>query len=185
MGQESAYWTKGIAITTSIGIGSISAYKWHHYVVRTQDPTVKESEVYDSFAIGKVTEADKTMSLITPFYTHSKVKNIGLWQDIFYDTKERYLYVIYNLKDSKGQYTKNVIEVFALEEIPASVHNNRPCYERIKAIEIDKSGTEYTKYEVESVGFDANRKLLMAVNIEGPEGSGLSDAIERITNMTF
>ena len=153
--------------------------------MRAATPVISASEVYEHFTIGKLSETEKTMTFITPFYTHSTIHNVKLCQDIFFDLKEKYLYVIYNLKDSSGNFTKNAIDVFALGEIPASVHNDLPCYESINTIYIDKSGGNYKTYEVESVCLDANRKMLMAVNIVGTEGSGLSDAIERITNITF
>lgn len=174
-------------VSTETSVGAISTYKAYHHLIRNQDAFSGKNKGYDRFTDITVLENDAKHAVSTTygesFYTRTQTHDIAEQQDIFYDKQTKHLFAIYNKKDAAGHLVINVIEIYDLGSTPTVYMNGCKCYEMIDKIVIDKSSNpEYTKYEVESIGLDANRKMLMACNIEG---NGVSDAIERITNITF
>lgn len=177
-------WNQKMKITTPTSVGAISYYSSYHHIVRVPSDVGGK----DKFAIGKIIENGNTgkMEYISYFYVDITFA-INHGQDIFYDRKKQLLFTPYSIKDSKKQLTINKIQVTNLVS-PYTTLNGHSVYAPMDIITVDKSGnSDFEKYEIESLGLDADRKIVMACNIKRKiEGKYKAyDSFQRITNLTY
>lgn len=174
-------WSKKVIIHTETSVSVIASYKPFQHIIRT-DYVRKESLI--EFAIGTITinGSEGKMTNSNTFYAETP-EGYTYAQDIYYDSVKDLLFLTFNFKDVDGHLNNNEIRVYNLSN-PSRKYNNCNVYAPKDIIEIDRRST-HKKYEVESLGLDANRKIVMACNIHRREQSNEIDAFQRITNVTF
>lgn len=170
-----------VKIDTPQPVGAISYYKKNHMIVRVPS----DVSGYMKFAIGRlsVNEAMKTgrMAYVSSVYVKLDVTGF-ITQDIYYDPEKRILFIPLNRIDSEGRILIN--RIFTVDfSGPRERINGSRAFEPMGVIEIDMDPEEsgFTKFEVESLGLDAKRRIVLAANSRGKMG----DHFYQITNLRF
>ena len=181
-----ADWDKAVVIDTQTSISVIAYYKPYQHIIWTDTLEAKNMQ---RFAIGTITVNGKkgTMTNSDPFYVKTPEKYAHA-QDIHYDTVKGLLFLTFNFRTydyntSKGELNNNEIWVYDLN-VASGTYEGCKLYSPRDIIKIDKRDNR-SRYEIESLGLDSNRKIVMACNILVRGKNSDIDAFQRITNITF
>lgn len=172
-------WSKKVIISASEDIPTIAYYKSYHYIVKRKEDKKNQRICY---GVGKVTiDGNKGKFDFldgNDFYVKTNWTYAHA-QDIFYLRSKGLLFqplndstlainkiLVYNLNGSYETY--NGCKMFSPQDV----------------ITVNKSGT-HEKYEVESLGIDAEGYIVMACNIKLNGASKETDSFQRITNVQY
>ncbi len=171
-----------VDITTPTHVTSLAYYGNSQFIVH---PNSGGDSTHLYYAIGKnnISGSTGTMQYLSYFYVDisaSDFSGYNTGQDIHYDTSTSLLFIP-RCKNNNGSILQNKIAVVNLAG-SYTTYNNCKCYTPFEVIVVDKSGnSDYTKFEVESLGIDNTRHIVMACNVEG----NYTDSFHKITNLTF
>lgn len=173
-------WNKKVKITTPDDIFNLTYYKTHHFIVGRLN-----FGGFLRFSIGKntINGSTGTMQYISTFLVRN-TSNYGMGQDIFYDTKKNLLFIIRTQQDEDGRLVRNKIMVVNLGSA-TETYENYPLYTPQDIITVSKqSNTDYKTYEIESLGLDPDRRIVMVCNIY-KYSINHYDSFQRITNIQY
>lgn len=173
-------WSRGIKVRTPVSVTAFSYFDKAQMIVRVRS----DAKGYMKFSIGKITVADDkksgSMTLTSSLYV--KLNTAGaILQDIFFDRKKKLLFIPTVRKNSQGLLVLNRIYIADLAGEHTTV-NGHDAFEPTDTVIVNMGpASGFTKFEMESLGLDKNRKIVFSANAAGKTGAHFF----RITNLTF